>query len=154
MAGSRRRAREIALQILYLVDANPELTAEQAMQLYFGSLASPAGGGEEGVSSSGESFDRQLTDDIVRGVVERRSGIDELLGRVSRTWRLERMARLDRNVLRLAVWELQHSPDVPMEVVINEAVDLARRFGSAEAPAFVNGILDSAAVALSRSAGS
>lgn len=147
MAGSRRRAREIALQILYLADANPELTAAEALTLYFNSLAAAAAGED---SAAEPSFDKQLTDAIVRGVVEHRAALDELLGRVSRSWRIERMARLDRNVLRLALWELQHSPDVPMEVVINEAVDLAKRFGSAEAPAFVNGILDSAATALSR----
>lgn len=160
--GSRRRAREIALQILYQADGNPDLDAEEALALYFGQLAAPlgsaqgaSGGGpsaplEEGVFAPGESYDRALTETLVRGTLGARAEIDELLTRVSRTWRLERMARLDRNVLRMAVFELRFLPEVPIEVVINEAVDLAKRFGSAEAAAFVNGVLDSALTAGAR----
>lgn len=153
MAGSRRRAREVALQVLYSQDVNPDLSADEALTLYFGTIAR---GQEEG-TASGEAregsrgeIDRPYAEALVRGVALRRAELDELIGRVSRTWRIERMARLDRNVLRLATWELRHAPDVPTEVVINEAVDLAKRFGSAEAPAFVNGILDSVASVLAR----
>lgn len=146
MAGSRRRAREVALQILYQLDANPELGAAEALGLYFRELA--AGPAEEGVST--EAFDRPFAESLVRGVHAHRATIDELLGKVSRNWRLERMARLDRNILRMAVFELSHLKEIPVEVVLNEAVDLAKRFGSAEAPAFVNGVLDSAVAAGAR----
>ena len=71
--------------------------------------------------------------------------LDDILARLSQNWRVERLARVDRNVLRIALYELAHcQADVPARVVINEAVELAKRFGSEEAPAFVNGLLDSA----------
>ena len=76
--------------------------------------------------------------------------IDAILQRASKNWRLERMARVDRNVLRLATWELRFAPEVPAKVVINEAIEVARRFGAAESPAFVNGLLDRIAQELKR----
>jgi N utilization substance protein B len=78
----------------------------------------------------------------VGGVRAHLAEIDELLGRVSRNWRLERMARVDRNLLRLAIFELKFSADVPAKVAINEAIEIAKRYGTAESPAFVNGVLD------------
>ena len=74
--------------------------------------------------------------------------IDEMIRKVSEHWRLERMPRVDRNILRLLVAEMLYLPDVPARVSINEAVELAKRFGAAESPAFVNGLLDSAIKAL------
>jgi N utilization substance protein B len=73
---------------------------------------------------------------------EHQSEIDALIGKASRNWRLERMARVDRNLLRLAVYELKYCSDVPAKVAINEAIEIAKRYGTAESPAFVNGILD------------
>lgn len=92
------------------------------------------------VPGSAVSFARALVD----GVVERGSQLDELVGQHSRNWRVSRMAAVDRNVLRLAVFELCET-QTPVPVVIDEAVDLARRFGSETSPAFVNGILDAIA---------
>ena len=84
-----------------------------------------------------EGLDKQVV-----GALERRAEIDDVIQTASRNWRIERMSRVDRNILRLAASELMGSPEVPTKVVINEAVELAKRFGAAEAPAFVNGILD------------
>ena len=141
--GLRRRSREIALQILFKLDANPELSAEAACALYFSQLV---GAGEDDGTTvrSGEAVDRPWITQLVAGVVNQRAHLDEGLGQVSRNWRVERMTRLDRCILRLAFYELRFSLAVPHQVVINEAIELAKRYGSAEAAAFVNGILDSA----------
>ena len=78
----------------------------------------------------------------------RRAELDETLAKLSRNWRVERMAVVERNIIRLALWELLHAPAVPINVVINEAIELAKRFGSAEGAAFVNGLLDRAVTEL------
>ena len=139
MAGNRRKAREIALQILYQLDVQEQLTSEQAAALFwqhFSREAAPP------ASEGGEEANRAFADQLVRGVREHLAEIDALLGRASRNWRLERMARVDRNLLRLAIYELKYCADVPAKVAINEAIEIAKRFGTAESPAFVNGILD------------
>lgn len=93
---------------------------------------------EEGVTDEVREFAGQL----VRGTAERAHSIDETIQRFSQNWRLERMARVDRNILRLAVFELLHARDVPPRVVLNEAIELGKRFGTEESGAFINGILD------------
>lgn len=130
--GSRRNAREIALQILFQLDVQDRLTDAQAIELFFRHLAE----GEH------DEADRAFAERIVRGVREDLAGVDAVIGRASRNWRIERMARVDRNLLRLAVWELKHERDVPAKVAINEAIEIAKRYGTAESPAFVNGVLD------------
>jgi N utilization substance protein B len=89
-------------------------------------------------------FDQELAEELIRGVCEHRDEIDEVLARLSRKWRVERLARVDRTILRMGIFELAHHRDTPARVTINEAVELAKRFGSDETPAFVNGLLDSA----------
>src|SRR5262245_41789210 len=124
----RSRAREVALQLLFQFDLNP--------------------GVERGVQ---EQFVRERLHDaeaerfclaIVDGVQAMRPEIDRTLSEVAENWRLPRMAAVDRNVLRLAAFELLHMPQTPATAVINEAIELARRFGSKDSPAFVNGLLD------------
>jgi N utilization substance protein B len=78
----------------------------------------------------------------VRGVQLEKAVIDGLIQRTSTNWKLERMARVDRNILRLAVYELLRRPEVPVKVTLNEAVELGKKYGSEESSAFVNGILD------------
>lgn len=85
------------------------------------------------------SFARQL----VIGTVEHVEHIDELIRRHAEHWRLDRMAIVDRNILRLAIQEFLHDKETPKTVVINEAIEIARRFGAQESPQFINGILDS-----------
>jgi len=132
--GTRRMAREVALQILYQLDVQEELPSDDAVALFwssFGEGGDPAGDGH-----------RAFAEVLVRGVREHLGEIDAVIARASRNWRLERMARVDRNLLRLAVYELKCSADVPAKVAINEAIEIAKRFGTAESPAFINGILD------------
>ncbi len=135
--GGRHRGREVALQVLYAIDlASDEGLAVQELQ-------------EQIFERIVENFDvprvaEQFARELVVGVVERIPALDEILGAHARNWRVSRMAAVDRNVLRLAVFELGDS-DIPVAVVIDEAVDLARRFGADSSPAFVNGVLDAAA---------
>ncbi len=80
--------------------------------------------------------------DIAMGVAERQNEIDLLISRKAAGWRLERLYSVDRNILRLAIYELLYRQDIPPEVVINEAVELAKKYGGEHSPVFVNGILD------------
>ncbi|HJL17254.1 MAG TPA: transcription antitermination factor NusB [Sandaracinaceae bacterium LLY-WYZ-13_1] len=126
--GSRRRGREAALQMLYQVDVSG-VTPEQALASYWTYL---------GANREGEEFSTVL----VKGWAEMRDRIDGIIREVSQHWRLERMARVDRNILRLATYELIALDDVPRRVTLNEAVELAKRFGSEGSAGFVNGVLD------------
>ena len=91
-----------------------------------------------GVAAEQDSF----ADELVQGCASTRDEIDAKIRSVSRHWRLERMSRVDRNIIRLAAYELMHMTDIPRRVTLNEAVELAKRFGNEESPAFVNGVLD------------
>jgi N utilization substance protein B len=114
--------------MLYGVDVSGE-SVERAIERYWTTL----GAGEE---------PSEFANALVRGCVAERDAIDDIIRRVSQHWRVERMARVDRNILRLATHELRAVPDVPRNVTLDEAVELAKRFGDVESPAFVNGVLD------------
>ena len=145
---NRRKAREIALQVLYQLDvqethAQTRLSAEQALALFWSSFSRrPRDDEGEPEDELLDEETRAFATELVRGVRADLEEIDALLQRASRNWRIERMARVDRNLLRLAVYELKHSADVPGKVAINEAIEIAKRYGTAESPAFVNGVLD------------
>lgn len=149
---ARRRGREIALQVLYQADAQPQLTPEEALRLYASHFGRPSADEPAGAPLSGPEPEalsdeelasaRTLAERLVGGVLGEREAVDGLVQRASRNWRLERMARVDRNLLRLAAWELMRAADVPAKVAINEAIEIAKRYGTAESGAFVNGILD------------
>jgi transcription antitermination protein NusB len=125
----RSRAREIALQLLFWRDMNPTAPRPAVEQFVHDRLRDP----------DLEPFCLALHD----AVVNRADEIDDLLRRAAENWRLPRMAGVDRNVLRLGTAELLAStPDTPAAVVINEAIELARRYGAKDSPAFVNGVLD------------
>ncbi|MBI4509098.1 MAG: transcription antitermination factor NusB [Deltaproteobacteria bacterium] len=143
--GTRRRARECALQVLYSLDVGgtlvpgvsaPEPPGHEVEQALANFWRGFQGDGER--DASVVSFAEAL----VRGTVENIKEIDRFVQNVSRNWRMERMARVDRNILRLATYELLHVPEVPAKVVINEAIEVAKRFGASESPSFINGILD------------
>ena len=85
---------------------------------------------------------------LMLGVLENKNDIDTLIEKYSNNWKVRRMACVDRNVLRLAVWELLYCEDIPSKVSINEAIDIGKKFGSMESGAFINGILDSIHLAL------
>ena len=131
MNGPRRQAREAALQILYFWEVGRTDPAD-AVEAYFSAHAPEAVGAV-----------RSFATMLVEGTISDLAGIDATIARHSTNWRLDRLAVVDRLILRLAIWELRHSGgDVPAAVVINEAVELARRFSTDEAAGFVNGVLD------------
>jgi transcription antitermination protein NusB len=153
--GPRRRAREIALQILHAMDVSPELSADEALKRTFEHVLDAQGHVEEEDAALGAaprlaspaSFDRALVEAIVKGFEANRAAIDEALTNLSRNWRVERMAVVERNIIRLALYELKfHGGEVPVpvNVALDEAIELAKRFGTAEGAAFVNGMLDRA----------
>ena len=126
---TRRRAREAVLQMLFQLEATAEPPRE-VIRLYRASFA-------EGPIP--DEFSIQLFHSIADVVGQ----IDATIMTASDNWRLERMSRVDRNILRMGVFELQNSTqDTPVKVIINEAVELAKRFGAEESAAFVNGVLD------------
>jgi N utilization substance protein B len=135
MSQKRTKARERALQALYQIDV-------AATDL------------DEGLSRFWKSFEpveqevRDLAEQLVRGAAVHRREIDDAIEAVSVNWRVDRMAKVDRNVLRVAVFELFHRPDVPVKVVINEAIEMGKKFGSESSGAFINGVLDKIASGL------
>lgn len=144
--GIKRQARECALQILYPLDM---IAGKDAAPF------SDADGIEDAIARFFEHFDadaraRERAEALVRGVVQERAKIDDVIAAHSPRWRLERMALVDRNVLRLCVHELMFDAETPARVVIDEGVEIAKRFGAEQSAAFVNGVLDSAARALGR----
>lgn len=140
MASPRRQGREVALQVLCGLDANPDLDPRAALAFY---VSDVAGSEDESEVPGRDGFDQEFARTLVDAATGNREKIDETLTGISRTWRLDRMARVDRNILRLAVAEMLYLPDIPARVTINEAIELGKRFGAAETPAFVNGLLDS-----------
>jgi N utilization substance protein B len=134
----RTRGREYALQILYEVDTSGK-DAESALETYWVNFEGP---GRPAGAPEPDAALKDFTALLVRGVTKNQAELDQLVERCSINWRLDRMPRVDRNVLRLAAFELSHSQDVPMKVVINEAIELGKRYGSEESGAFINGILD------------
>jgi N utilization substance protein B len=123
----RRESREKAFQTLFLMDALG-VGPDEAIPLF--ALTTPP-------PTDGEYYR-----ETVRGVWEHREEIDGLIRDAAEHWRIERMALVDRNILRLGAYEICHGRDIPYAVAINEAVDLAKRFGAEESGGFVNGILD------------
>ena len=137
--GARRLGRERALQALFQIDV-AGVEPEPALDFAWRS--------EDGEKPDDESL--AFARELVTGVCEHRSAIDDQINANSHHWRLDRMARVDRNVLRLAVFELCFRVDVPKKVVLNEAIELAKEYGSEESSAFVNGILDKIAQGVAR----
>jgi N utilization substance protein B len=126
--GARHTGREAALQILFLMETS-DLSAAEAAPVFFRHFdADPDG--------------MAYAQEIAAGVDQSRTQIDETIKKASEHWRLERMARVDRNVIRLATWELLQKKEVPRAVILDEAVELAKTFGTEESSAFVNGVLN------------
>jgi N utilization substance protein B len=138
--GTRRRAREFALQILYQLDVQEQLSDDQAMTLFWRNFQAATPG--DAAAAADTSDAQPFAEKLVRGVRTHLAELDAQIQAVSKNWRLERMARVDRNLLRLALYELKYAEDVPAKVAINEAIEIAKRYGTAESSAFVNGILD------------
>ena len=125
---SRTIAREMAFRILFQVDIGKNVWQEEVAR----TLSE-----EEGLSEASQEFLKEL----VRGTLEHQKAIDEHIAKFAREWTLERMANTDRNILRMALFELTFLKDIPPSVTVNEAVELAKRYGDEESGKFVNGIL-------------
>lgn len=148
----RREARERAVQFLFQYDVNPAENLEAALNTFWENTrlnaALEAHGPTWGEAvlapspSNEELATRLFTDTLVRGVLEHREMLDEIIKRHAKNWDLHRMAVVDRNIMRLAIHEMLHRDDIPPVVSINEAVDIAKKFSTIESGKFVNGILD------------
>lgn len=128
--GHRREARELALQMLYALDSNPSSGLRETLQTFR----------EEHTEVLARV--REFAEGLVQGVFEQREVIDNAIKSRSKNWALARMPRVDLNIMRLAAFELMFRPDIPKKVSINEAIEIARKFGDKDSPSFVNGILD------------
>lgn len=139
----RTRAREIALQFLYML----ELRGESAFEELDAFVEHHSKGGPD---AKGREEVAAYARELCHGVHQHRPEIDAWIEAIAENWRLARMAAVDRNVLRFASFELLHKSDVPYKVAINEAIDIAKRFSTAQSGAFVNGILDRTWVLIER----
>jgi N utilization substance protein B len=129
MPHQRSRARDVALQLLYQHELNPRMPRPALHDFVHERLKDP---------NELEPFALALFE----GVLTHRADLDGRLARAAENWKVNRMAVVDRNILRLGGYELLHVPQTPPAVVLDEAIELARRYGSADSPAFVNGVLD------------
>ena len=141
---ARRRAREFALKALYQVDLSGGQCLGSLEGLWKGQLDT------ESEERAADKTEMRFATRIATSVDDKRQEIDELIEKASKNWRMNRMPVVDRNILRLATAELLFFEDVPASVTINEAVELAKRFGDKDSRAFVNGILDRIASILGR----
>ncbi len=126
--GKRRKARELALQALYQVDFHAGVDAP-GLEMFWE---------EQKVGEETREFSQKL----VEGTGRRQEEINQLIEKHSEHWKLSRMSRIDRNILRVAIFELLEMEDIPCKVTIDEAIELGKKFGSSESGAFINGILD------------
>ncbi len=128
----RRQSREIALQILFQTEYAPQISFDDLFSIH-----------NETTSSEKELGMIKYADDLVRGVQTHKIKIDEKIQEASRHWKIERMGGVDRNILRMAVYEMMMSTEmIEPKIAINEAIEVAKIFGSQESAAFVNGLLD------------
>jgi transcription antitermination protein NusB len=132
--GIRRQARELAMQALFSMDMSNAFSGEM-FEDYCGCFP------------PGKRF-YPFFEYLVKGVLENKTLIDQVIERYSSNWKIRRMACVDRNILRIGVFEILFSADIPVKVSINEAIDIGKRFGTPESGAFINGILDSIRLAL------
>ena len=140
----RTRSREFALQILYQLDIN-HLTLSEVLEDFWKDRSDLALSDKEKEAIELDKKDldiRQYAEKLVRGTLEKLDIIDKIIERVADHWEIKRMAYVDRNILRLSAYELLHFEDIPAKVAINEAVELAKRYGDPDSSKFVNGILD------------
>jgi transcription antitermination protein NusB len=132
--GNRRRARELAMQALYFFDMSQD-EPHEIIDLYCQYFMPP---------KYAEPFFQKIVD----GVTTHKVRIDTIIERFSNNWKVSRMSCVDRNIMRIAVYEMLFCSDIPLKVSINEAIDVGKKFGTDESGSFINGILDSIRVAL------
>jgi transcription antitermination protein NusB len=125
----RRKAREYALQLLFQIDFTKRELERKDLEEFW--------------SGKKESRDiREFTEKLVKGTLESLEEIDNIIEKATENWFLKRMAAVDRNILRFAAYEILHRKDIPYAVTINEALEIAKKYSSAEAASFLNGVLD------------
>ncbi|HEX2880886.1 MAG TPA: transcription antitermination factor NusB [Polyangiaceae bacterium] len=125
---ARSNGREAALQMLFAIDAAGHAGTSVIHDFWR--------------EFPGDAEGRPYADELVRGVCTDPKSLDDLITQASQNWRLERMSRIDRNILRLGTWELLNKEDVPVAVIIDEAVELAKRYGNENSSSFINGVLN------------
>jgi transcription antitermination protein NusB len=140
---SRRKAREAVLQVLYQCDTLDDWSAE-VVDTYFKVFH----GGDYSAESVASHENYKYARRLISGVAEKLAWLDQRLSAASTRWSLSRMARVDRNILRMAAYEMEFVEEVPISVSINEAIEIAKHFGADDSSTFVNGVLDSIAVTL------
>src|SRR5258706_10756889 len=151
--GKRREARERAVQFLFQHDLNPPDDLGAALDQFWQSQRASALASDKGTATWGvpvelppptadEAEMRVFADPLIRGALEHRDEEDALITKHAINWELHRIAAVDRNILRLAIYEMLHRDDIPPIVSINEAVDIAKKFSTQDSGKFVNGILD------------
>ena len=152
--GTRRDARERAVQFLFQHDLNPPENLEESVNSFWNSQQADAIAEEKAPArwneplavapppNTEEAATRLFADPLIRGTIEHRDAIDAYIVAHAKNWDLKRMAVVDRNIIRLAVYEMLHRDDIPPVVSINEAVDIAKKFSTEDSGKFVNGILD------------
>jgi N utilization substance protein B len=132
--GNRRKSRELAMQALFYMDMNHNDSNELLERFCTHFTASKKA--------------RPFFLKLVKGVIQTKSEIDSIVENFSDNWKISRMSCVDRNIMRIAVYEMLYCPDIPSKVSINEAIDIGKKFGTEESGAFINGILDSIRMAL------
>ena len=128
----RRKAREYALQLLFQLDIRKEKPSAAVLKQFW-------------MEYQPDDEIRDFAEEIIKGTHKHLLKINKLIRECAKNWSLDRMAVVDRNVLRMAVYEILYRMDIPASVTINEAIEIAKKFGTEESGAFVNGILDSVA---------
>jgi transcription antitermination protein NusB len=132
--GTRRQARELAMQALFYMDMQKD-ASEEMLEHFCGCFCA-------------SKKSRPFLIKLVNGVIGNKGQIDALVERFSQNWKINRMSCVDRNVMRIAVYEMLYCDDIPPKVSINEAVDIGKKFGTQDSGAFINGIMDSIKEAL------
>lgn len=151
--GKRREARERAVQFLFQYDLNPPENLETALAQFWSSQRTAAIAEDKAAATWGQPVElppptvdeaavRVFAEPLIRGAIEHRDAVDDRIKKHAKNWDLHRIAAVDRNILRLAIYEMLYRDDIPPIVSINEAVDIAKKFSTQDSGKFVNGILD------------
>ena len=151
--GKRREARERAVQFLFQHDLSPPEDLDRALGEFWDTQRAAAIAEDNGPATWGQPVElpppsadeaetRLFAEPLIRGTVQHRDEIDEHIKKHVKNWELHRIAAVDRNILRLAIYEMLHREDIPPVVSINEAVDIAKKFSTQDSGKFVNGVLD------------
>ena len=151
--GKRREARERTVQFLFQHDLNPPENLDRELNEFWDTQRAAAIAGEKGPATWGQPVElppltagevemRLFADPLIRGALEHRDAIDEHIKKHAKNWEFHRIAAVDRNIMRLAIYEMLFREDIPPIVSINEAVDIAKKYSTQDSGKFVNGILD------------